>query len=90
MTAIATERADFWGFNPQNYLLSYCNTNGLNPSNYYAEVVVDGSTGLQYILIHPNADGGAGAIDTIEGSPKIVDLAAPSDTEVAIEVSVNT
>lgn len=90
MTAVATDRADFWGFNPQNYLISYCNANGLNPANYYAEVKEDGSTGLQYINIHPVADGGAAALDTIEGSPQVVDLAAPSDTEVATEVSANT
>jgi hypothetical protein len=90
MAIIATDRADFWGFNPMNYLLSYCNSNGLNPANYYAEVLQDGSTGLQYINIHPNGDGGAGALDTIEGSPKMVDMSAPSDTEVAVEVLVNT
>lgn len=90
MAIVASDRADFWGFNPRNFLLSYCNANGLNAANYYAEVKEDGSTGLQTINIHPTGDGGAAATDTIEGSPAIVDDSAPTDTEVALEVEANT
>lgn len=90
MAIIATDRADFWGFNPRNYLLSYCNANGLNAANYYAEVKEDGSTGLQYINIHPTGDGGSAALDAIEGSPAVVDISAPSDTEVAAEDQANS
>lgn len=87
MAVIASDRADFWGFNAQNYLLSYCNGNGLNPANYYVENRQDESTGLIYLYLHPVADGGAGspATDPATATPILL---ASADPEVATETTV--
>ena len=88
MTAVAQDRADFYAFNPQNYLLAYCNTNGLNTANFYCEAKQDGSTGLVTFYIHPNADGAANASDTDYATPQVVDI-SPGDATVAAEVGVS-
>lgn len=72
MAAVASDRADFWAFNPQNYILSYCNGLGLNPANYYCEAKQDGSTGLVTFYIHPNADRQAGSSDTDPATPQVI------------------
>ena len=89
MTAITSDRADFYNFNPMNYLITYCNANGLVPANYYVESNQDGSTGLITFFIHPLADGQSNAIDTDIATPKIVNL-SPGDSEVAAEVAVSS
>ena len=89
MAAVASDRADFWAFNPQNYVLSYCNGLGLNPANYYAEATQDGSTGLVTFYIHPNSDGQTTASDTDYATPQVVDI-SPGDATVAAEVAVSS
>ena len=89
MTAVAQDRADFYAFNPQNYLLSYCNANGLTAANYYCEAKEDGSTGLVTFYIHPNADGLANTSDTDPATPQVVNLST-GDATVAAEVAVSS
>ena len=56
MTILFSDRADYWGFKPDNFLINYCNANGLDSSQHF----VDESTtegGLRYFHIHPQPDG---------------------------------
>ena len=87
MTAIASDRADYWGFQPANYLNGYCQQNGLTASSYYVDCKQDESTGLQWYYIHPNADGGASAPDASAANPAPLDP-APTDPEVVIETAI--
>lgn len=89
MSFVAQDLASNWGFNPQNFLMSYCNANSVSPAGYYVEDKQDGSTGTIWYYIHPNADGGSGAWDADPATPAALDP-APQDPEVAAETASNS
>ena len=89
MAVLATDRADFYAFNPANFLLRYCNANGLPTAGYYVEEKQDGANGLCYFYLHPNADGQSNASDTDPATPQVVNF-TPGDPGIAAEVSVSS